>query len=70
MLGFWGVGSSNKLGPRVGPYSLFWGVQVPVKSPLNQKGTLFIPRLLVGLVNLQVVQQTPEFTVLNSGPWV
>ena len=37
------------LRPRGGPYSLFWG-SGSLKSPFKaKKGTLFIPRLLLGL---------------------
>ena len=39
-----------KLGPRVGPYSLFLRFRYPY-TPLNRKGHPFIPRLLLGLVN-------------------
>ena len=39
-----------KLGPRVGPYSLFYGSGSLIKS--FKKGTLFIPRFLLGLGSL------------------
>ena len=38
-----------KLGPRVGPYSRFLGFRFPYNPLWTKKGTLFIPRLLLGL---------------------
>ena len=37
------------LGPRVGPYSPYFGFGFPYKPLKTKKGTLFLPRLLLGL---------------------
>ena len=44
--------NSSLLGQRVGSYSFFVRVWVPLQPPLNQKCTIVIPRLLLGLVAL------------------
>ena len=38
------------LGPRVGPYSRFKGSGTLIRPTKTKQGTLFIPRLLLGLV--------------------
>ena len=46
-----GLKKAIQLGPRVGPYSLFQGLGSLISPPfITKTGSLFIPRLLLGLV--------------------